>query len=82
MRCRELDKLYCLCPELTETERAAVAQFALRLQNQFLHHPAPRLRSATTAANPSNPEARSRDGPNPRSSRPFGTSSGFGTGEG
>lgn len=55
VRCRELDKLYLLCPELSEAQRAAVAQFALRLQNQFLHHPRAALRSATTA-DPQQPE--------------------------
>lgn len=47
VRDRELEKLFTLCPDLNEAQRAAVSQFARRLQNQFLHHPRAALRSAS-----------------------------------
>ena len=46
IRARELDRLFRGCPELGEHEREAIAHMALRLQNQFLHHPRAALRAA------------------------------------
>ena len=48
IRVRNLDALYAACPELTEQERAAIAQMTQRLQNQILHHPRAALRSAAS----------------------------------
>lgn len=50
VRLRELDKLYASAPDLTPEQQAAVAHFAQRLQNQFLHHPRTALRNVSTAA--------------------------------
>jgi glutamyl-tRNA reductase len=44
VRDRELVRLFDLCPDLTEPQRAAITQFARRLQNQYLHHPRTALR--------------------------------------
>jgi glutamyl-tRNA reductase len=46
VRLRELDRLFVLCPELTEVERETITRFAQRLQNQYLHHPRAALRQA------------------------------------
>jgi len=48
-RLRELEALFARCPDLDDGERAAIAHFAHRLQNQFLHHPRAALRSASAA---------------------------------
>jgi glutamyl-tRNA reductase len=46
IRLRELDKLFARLPHLSDAERDAIALFAHRLQNQYLHHPRVALRSA------------------------------------
>jgi glutamyl-tRNA reductase len=48
IRERELSALYSSRPELTEADREAIAHMAIRLQNQFLHHPRVAVRSAVT----------------------------------
>jgi glutamyl-tRNA reductase len=48
VRSRELDRLYSTCPDLSPEQREAVAHFARRLQNQYLHHPRAALRTAGT----------------------------------
>jgi glutamyl-tRNA reductase len=48
VRRRELDKLFHACPDLNDDQRAAISQFAARLQNQYLHHPRTALRSPST----------------------------------
>jgi glutamyl-tRNA reductase len=50
---RELATLFTARPNLTEADRHAVTQMALRLQNQFLHHPRAAVRSAFTQPVPS-----------------------------
>jgi glutamyl-tRNA reductase len=44
---RELQRLFSLCPDLSDGQRTAIRQFARKLQNQFLHHPRTALRDAT-----------------------------------
>ena len=46
IRRRELQRLYASLPGLEDDEREAIAHMAMRLQNQFLHHPRAALRSA------------------------------------
>jgi glutamyl-tRNA reductase len=46
LRLRELERLYSALPDLSEADREKIAHMALRLQNQFLHHPRAALRSA------------------------------------
>jgi glutamyl-tRNA reductase len=46
IRCRELARLYAAHPDLKGEQREAIAHMAMRLQNQFLHHPRAALRSA------------------------------------
>ncbi|MDX2038224.1 MAG: glutamyl-tRNA reductase [Isosphaeraceae bacterium] len=46
VRTRELESLYARCPNLTETDRQAIAHTLHRFQNQFLHHPRAALRTA------------------------------------
>ncbi len=48
-RLRELDRFYSTCPDLSESQKDAVAHLAHRLQNQFLHHPRSALKSAATS---------------------------------
>jgi glutamyl-tRNA reductase len=52
VRGRELERLYASLPDLSEAQREAIAHFAQRLQNQYLHHPRTALRSASTAPEP------------------------------
>ncbi len=46
IRQRELDALFAARPGLSEAEREAITRMAVRLQNQFLHHPRAAVRSA------------------------------------
>jgi glutamyl-tRNA reductase len=46
IRQRELATLFATCPDLSEVDRDAIAHMAMRLQNQFLHHPRAAVRSA------------------------------------
>lgn len=46
LRQRELAKLFAAMPNLSESDRDAIAHMAMRLQNQFLHHPRAAVRSA------------------------------------
>ncbi len=48
IRQRELSALFSTRPDLTEADRKAIAHMAVRLQNQFLHHPRVAVRSAVT----------------------------------
>jgi len=48
IRQRELAALFATRPELSEADRDAVAHMAMRLQNQFLHHPRAAVRLAAT----------------------------------
>ena len=48
IRQRELGALFASRPDLTEADREAIAHMAIRLQNQFLHHPRAAVRSAVT----------------------------------
>ncbi len=48
IRQRELSALYSSRPELNEADREAIAHMAVRLQNQFLHHPRAAVRRAVT----------------------------------
>jgi glutamyl-tRNA reductase len=48
IRQRELSSLFTTRPDLTEADREAIAHMAMRLQNQFLHHPRAAVRSAVT----------------------------------
>ncbi|MGC8639107.1 MAG: glutamyl-tRNA reductase [Isosphaeraceae bacterium] len=48
IRNREVAALFASCPDLSETHREAIAHMAMRLQNQFLHHPRAAVRSALT----------------------------------
>ena len=52
IRLREVDRLIASCPDLSERQREAIDRFALRLQNQFLHHPRSALRSAAETHSP------------------------------
>ena len=52
IRQRELQSLYSSRPDLTEADREAIAHMAIRLQNQFLHHPRAAVRSAVTEPHP------------------------------
>jgi glutamyl-tRNA reductase len=51
-----MEKLFTLCPDLSGPQRAAIQQFARRLQNQFLHHPRRALREAAAPAAEDGPE--------------------------
>ena len=46
VRQRELGDLFTTRPDLTDADREAIAHMAMRLQNQFLHHPRVAVRSA------------------------------------
>jgi glutamyl-tRNA reductase len=48
IRQRELSNLFSSRPDLTDADREAIAHMAMRLQNQFLHHPRAAVRSAAT----------------------------------
>jgi glutamyl-tRNA reductase len=48
IRQRELSSLFATRPDLSEADREAIAHMAMRLQNQFLHHPRAAVRSAAT----------------------------------
>jgi glutamyl-tRNA reductase len=48
IRQRELDALFATRPNLPEADRTAIAHMAMRLQNQFLHHPRAAVRSVVT----------------------------------
>jgi glutamyl-tRNA reductase len=48
IRERELSSLYSSRPGLTDADREAIAHMAVRLQNQFLHHPRVAVRKAVT----------------------------------
>jgi glutamyl-tRNA reductase len=48
IRQRELSSLFTTRSDLTEADREAIAHMAMRLQNQFLHHPRAAVRSAVT----------------------------------
>ena len=48
IRQRELSSLFTTRPDLTDADREAIAHMAMRLQNQFLHHPRAAVRSAVT----------------------------------
>jgi glutamyl-tRNA reductase len=48
IRQRELATLFATRPDLTEADREAIAHMAMRLQNQFLHHPRAAVRLAVT----------------------------------
>jgi glutamyl-tRNA reductase len=52
LRRRELEKLFAARPGLGEADREAIAHMALRLQNQFLHHPRSALRTAAAEPGP------------------------------
>jgi glutamyl-tRNA reductase len=52
---RELDRLFLARPDLTDTQRAAIAQAMSRFLNQFLHHPRSALRAAVDAGDPADP---------------------------
>ncbi len=45
-RVREMESLFTRCPNLTDSDREAIAHTLFRLQNQFLHHPRAALRTA------------------------------------
>jgi glutamyl-tRNA reductase len=55
IRQRELTALFDSCRELNEADRDAIAHMAMRLQNQFLHHPRAAVRSAVTESNHDHP---------------------------
>jgi glutamyl-tRNA reductase len=52
IRHRELAVLFSCRPDFTESDREAITHMALRLQNQFLHHPRAAVRSAVAEPNP------------------------------
>ena len=55
IRQRELTALFATRPDLTEADREAIAHMAMRLQNQFLHHPRAAVRSAVTESHHDHP---------------------------
>ena len=55
IRQRELAALFASRPNLTEEDREAIAHMAVRLQNQFLHHPRAAVRSAVTESHDDHP---------------------------
>jgi glutamyl-tRNA reductase len=52
IRQRELAALFSARPDLTTADRDAITIMALRLQNQFLHHPRAAVRSAVAEPSP------------------------------
>ena len=57
--------LFAARPDLTEADREAIAHMAMRLQNQFLHHPRAAVRSAVDRAAPRAPPPDPRRRPPP-----------------
>jgi glutamyl-tRNA reductase len=57
IRKRELGALFATRPDLTEADREAIVHMALRLQNQFLHHPRAAVRSAVTQPHHDHPHS-------------------------
>ncbi len=55
LRQRELSTLFANHPNLSEADREAIAHMAMRLQNQFLHHPRAAVRSAVTESHDDHP---------------------------
>jgi len=55
VRQREIGELFTARPNLTEADREAIAHMAMRLQNQFLHHPRAAVRSAVTESHHDHP---------------------------
>ncbi len=55
LRQRELSTLFANHPNLSEADREAIAHMAMRLQNQFLHHPRAAVRSAVTESQDGHP---------------------------
>jgi glutamyl-tRNA reductase len=55
IRQRELGALFSTRPDLTEADRKAITHMAVRLQNQFLHHPRAAVRSAVNQPHPNHP---------------------------
>ena len=55
IRQRELTALFHAHPNLTDPDREAIAHMAMRLQNQFLHHPRAAVRSALTESHDDHP---------------------------
>jgi glutamyl-tRNA reductase len=49
IRLRELNRLFAARPDLNQVQREAIVNMAIRLQNQFLHHPRSALRSAAAS---------------------------------
>jgi glutamyl-tRNA reductase len=52
---RELDRLFLARPDLTDNQRAAIAQAMSRFLNQILHHPRSALRAAADAGDFADP---------------------------
>jgi glutamyl-tRNA reductase len=52
---RELDRLFLARPDLTDTQRAAIAQAMSHLPNQLLHHPRSALRAAVEGGDAADP---------------------------
>ena len=52
---RELDRLFLARPDLTDTQRAAIAQAMSQLPNQLLHHPRSALRTAVATGGAADP---------------------------
>jgi glutamyl-tRNA reductase len=52
---RELSRLFSSHPELSPSQQEAIAHFARRLQNQYLHHPRAALRSVAEESAKENP---------------------------
>lgn len=55
IRERELENLFASLSRLSDSDREAIARMAIRLQNQFLHHPRAAVRSAVAQADPELP---------------------------
>jgi glutamyl-tRNA reductase len=55
IRSRELAALFAARPDLSDPDREAIAHMAMRLQNQFLHHPRAAVRSAVTESHQDHP---------------------------
>jgi glutamyl-tRNA reductase len=55
IRQREISELFSTQPDLTEAHREAIAHMAMRLQNQFLHHPRAAVRSVVTESHHDHP---------------------------
>ena len=52
---RELDRLFLARPDLTDTQRAAIAAAMSRFLSQILHHPKSALRAAADAGDAADP---------------------------